>query len=299
VDGGHVADPPAPPPPPGWFGDPARRAELRWWDGARWTSWVSVQGVVTDEAAASSTLPGGGAAGTGATRHRPAGLPFGAAWLALGAVVGGAFAAGVVGTVAHLLAPGTPAVGIGVGAAALYAAMLAACVYASRRHGTGRMDADLGLRFRPADAGWGLLAWFGASLAAVAVTAALAPFPELQGTNTDLLREESDAATLAVTVVVAVGLAPLFEELVFRGLLLRALLARLAAPVAVLAQAVPFGLVHFLPGEGVGNVGLVLALTGVGAVLGAAAVRTGRLGPSIVGHGLFNAVATVAALATP
>lgn len=32
-------------PPPGWHPDPARRHELRWWDGARWTEHASTGGV--------------------------------------------------------------------------------------------------------------------------------------------------------------------------------------------------------------------------------------------------------------
>jgi Protein of unknown function (DUF2510) len=34
--------PPSPPgPPPGWYGDPARQARLRWWDGYNWTGHTS------------------------------------------------------------------------------------------------------------------------------------------------------------------------------------------------------------------------------------------------------------------
>ncbi|MDQ6910468.1 MAG: DUF2510 domain-containing protein [Actinomycetota bacterium] len=48
--------PPAPPPPvaapvataaPGWFADPGRGHELRYWDGARWTDHVSDRGATS------------------------------------------------------------------------------------------------------------------------------------------------------------------------------------------------------------------------------------------------------------
>jgi DNA polymerase III epsilon subunit-like protein len=37
-------------PPPAWHYDPSGRFQFRWWDGARWTQWVAVNGsVVADE----------------------------------------------------------------------------------------------------------------------------------------------------------------------------------------------------------------------------------------------------------
>lgn len=45
---GAAANPPA---PQGWFPDPERRHELRFWDGSTWTTHVSDSGVVTDEGA--------------------------------------------------------------------------------------------------------------------------------------------------------------------------------------------------------------------------------------------------------
>jgi membrane protease YdiL (CAAX protease family) len=83
--------------------------------------------------------------------------------------------------------------------------------------------------------------------------------------------------------------APVVEELFFRGLVLRSLERRVGTAWAVVGSAVAFGLAHFellqLP-----------ALVGVGVVCGVLAVRTGRLGPGIFVHAAFNAVA-VATLA--
>ena len=47
-------------PQPGWYADPASTADLRWWDGSRWTD-----AVVTDGVSGTSPLPGAGPAGRG------------------------------------------------------------------------------------------------------------------------------------------------------------------------------------------------------------------------------------------
>lgn len=39
-------------PPATWYPDPHRRAELRYWDGVQWTSFVSTGGSTSDERAA-------------------------------------------------------------------------------------------------------------------------------------------------------------------------------------------------------------------------------------------------------
>jgi membrane protease YdiL (CAAX protease family) len=82
------------------------------------------------------------------------------------------------------------------------------------------------------------------------------------------------------------------EELFFRGLVLRALLPTLRWG-AVVVQAVVFGLIHFDPGQGLGNVGVIAGVGMFGLVQGIAAARIGRIGPTIVSHALFNAAAVV------
>ena len=99
---------------------------------------------------------------------------------------------------------------------------------------------------------------------------------------------------LVVPAVLTIVGAPLIEELFFRGVLLRALLVlcRTTTPVvgvvvAVVADGALFGLAHL----GSGDLWEQLpGLAAVGIVLAALAVKTGRLGPSIVTHASFNAV---------
>jgi membrane protease YdiL (CAAX protease family) len=72
---------------------------------------------------------------------------------------------------------------------------------------------------------------------------------------------------------------------------------RFGAHGSVWLQALLFGLAHF--GESatsLGNVSVVLAMFGVGVVLGYTAKLTGRLGAGMVAHGLFNLIAVVLVL---
>ena len=89
------------------------------------------------------------------------------------------------------------------------------------------------------------------------------------------------AGSSASSLIVVIG-APIVEELMYRGLLQGAAVRRLNDAVAVVVVAAFFALIHFrwveLPG-----------LFVFGLVLGVCALRTGRLGMSIVAHMAFNA----------
>ncbi len=90
---------------------------------------------------------------------------------------------------------------------------------------------------------------------------------------------------LVVTVMVAV-IAPLVEELAYRGLLLRAIQARFGTIAAVLVTSAVFAAVHrqLLPLPGLFVFGLIAALL---------TVYTGRLGPAWALHVGFNATTLV------
>jgi uncharacterized protein len=91
--------------------------------------------------------------------------------------------------------------------------------------------------------------------------------------------------------LVAVVVAPLFEEFVFRGLLLRSLRSKLALWPSIVIQGALFALAHMQPGFGWGNVGLVVLLAWVGSALGYAAHHFGRIWPGIVAHATINFLA--------
>ncbi len=145
-------------------------------------------------------------------------------------------------------------------------------------------------RPRLADVGIGALVWLSAVVAQAVLAAARLGLGVDIGSNTDGLFEDRGLTlTVIITAVAAVVAAPLVEEVVFRGVILPALVPRLGRVVAVVTQAIVFGAVHVDP-SGSGGLGLAIVLSGVGAVFGVATLLTGRLWPSIIGHALFNGV---------
>lgn len=102
------------------------------------------------------------------------------------------------------------------------------------------------------------------------------------------------AWALVVVCVVVVGVAPVVEEILFRGLVLRGLMGRLSFwPSALLCSGL-FGLLH-APTALAGAPALVLQTAALGLVLCLLARRTGRLAPGMLVHALHNAVGLAAA----
>ena len=102
--------------------------------------------------------------------------------------------------------------------------------------------------------------------------------------------QNATGLTRALLVVTAVLIAPVVEELFFRGLLLRAVQRRTSAATAVTVSALAFALVHPLLDPGFGSLVIVPALVALGMVSGVLAVRSGNLSRSILLHAGFNIV---------
>lgn len=178
-----------------------------------------------------------------------------------------------------------------------YGPSLAWCVHVSRRWATGKVAADLGVVPRWADLGWGPVIWLAAVLAQLAVTATVVAVGIPLSNNTDGVSELSADRTYVVSVVIAaVVAAPIVEELVFRGVVMRGLRSVSPMLVAVVLQGLLFGLAHVDPVRGAGNVGLAIVLGAVGIVFGGFAYLLRRIGPTIVAHAIFNAVVLVLVL---
>jgi len=181
---------------------------------------------------------------------------------------------------------------------AVYVALLAAvgygpslwwCRFASRRWGTGDLGTDIGLTPRFSDLGWGPVIWLGAIGAQIVVGAVIVALGVPLVGNTEGIEEISADRTYVVSLVItAVIAAPVVEEMVFRGVVMRGLRSRLPIVAVVVLQGLLFGAAHIDPVRGVGNVGLVLVLAGVGVAFGVAVALLGRIGPSMVAHALFN-----------
>jgi hypothetical protein len=169
----------------------------------------------------------------------------------------------------------------------------------ARRKGVGSLGADFGLTVRPALArGIGELKWLfvgvGVQLVALAPTALL---QELHGggAKQDVVKtaEQAHGVEVLLMVVGVALIAPLTEELLFRGVLLRSLLRRMAPMLAVFVSAVVFGLVHAIGDPSVGTLIALPAIVALGVVSGYQAVRTGDLARSVMLHVGFNALSVV------
>ena len=99
-----------------------------------------------------------------------------------------------------------------------------------------------------------------------------------------------DAVARAFVVVGVVVLGPLAEEVVFRGMLLSALLGR-GRRWAVGVSSLSFALLHLLDPNAAFSVPFLLILA---VVLGTERLRTGRLGRPIAIHAGFNLVTVIA-----
>jgi membrane protease YdiL (CAAX protease family) len=176
----------------------------------------------------------------------------------------------------------------------LWAGLLGAPLWATYLKGRRSLAADFGLRMRPVDVPVGLVAGFFGQIALLLV---LSLVYQLLGIDLDKVGETAEELTEGATdavgvilLVLIVGLAaPVFEELFYRGLWLRAIERRAGTAVAVIGSSVLFGLVHFEPYD-------FPALVGFGAIAALLTVRTGRLGPAIWAHVAFNLTAVVGLL---
>ena len=174
--------------------------------------------------------------------------------------------------------------------------MLAALWWVSRTKGLGTWAADFGLEIRRRDAD-AFLMGIGLQLLLGVASIPLSRLAE-GPTNQELVRLIGDTTSgfVAIGILVStVVVAPLVEELLFRGLLFRALLRRLQPGAAVMTGGIVFGLVHLLDARALLA---VPALTVLGVILNAVALRTHSLSRPILIHAGFNLAATIAALAT-
>lgn len=178
----------------------------------------------------------------------------------------------------------------------LWAGLLGAPLWSTYVKGRRSLRVDFGLRMRWLDVPLGLAAGFATQFALVILIGVLYP---LLGIDTEQVgsraEELTSSATDAVGVVLLVAIvavaAPLFEELFYRGLWLRAVERRWGTAWAVVTSALVFGLIHL-------QIYDLPALVGFGLVAAVLTVRTGRLGPAIWAHVAFNLTAVVSLLAS-
>jgi uncharacterized protein len=104
----------------------------------------------------------------------------------------------------------------------------------------------------------------------------------------DVLQKTNSAWLVASLVAVATLIAPVAEELVFRGGLFRYFRTRAPRWTVILATSVLFGALHVHWGGKFEGLPSFLPLTVLAAVFCVAYERTGLIGTVIVAHALFN-----------
>lgn len=179
--------------------------------------------------------------------------------------------------------------------ALVFCPLIAVCVwFIARRHGRGRKE--LGLRWgsMPRTMGFGALGAvaglcmsYGAFFIIYLIFYLIAGRGPVSAESEQL--QDLSGGYLALVIVVVVVLAPLFEELFFRGLFYPALRRRLAPASAVVLNGVIFGIIHFQPL-------FIISLILVGVVLAYLYEKTDSLGAPIIAHALYNLAVTMISL---
>lgn len=263
-------------PAPGWYDDPWRVAELRYWSGADWTPEV-------------------------ARRVRPPRPPH--PTMPISVALGTLAVTSVALIVSRFLLDALSvfdlpiAVYVVIGGVLGYGPIVLWCWWAAERWAHTSLRAAAGFYFRWSDTGWGPIVWLCCFGTQIAIGTIIVVFDVPFTSNTESLDSGPvDRGYVIAVLVLAVVAAPIVEEIAFRGFVLRGLLGRFPAVPAIAIQAVLFGSAHFDPTRGAGNIGLIMILSGVGAVLGGAAYLFRRLGASVLAHGILNAIALTVAL---
>jgi membrane protease YdiL (CAAX protease family) len=184
----------------------------------------------------------------------------------------------------------------------LWAGFFGSAWLATGVRGTKSFVADLGLRFRWLDL-LGIPIGFGGQLLValmyIPISHHVHNFNQRFDAPSQRLTGGSHGTGFIIVAVLTVVGAPFFEELYFRGVLLRSL-ARLfgrfggwvGPTLAVVITGFVFGLVHAESLQ-------LLGLATFGIILSVVSYRTGRLGMNMVAHATFNLTAVAAAVIAP
>lgn len=161
---------------------------------------------------------------------------------------------------------------------------------------------DWGWAFKRADIGIGvgtaLIAMFAAGLVAAGTSALVGLEDDALAENTQILKDlEGSPWLFGLLFVVVIG-APLSEELLFRGLILRSVQKRWGSVAGVIGSLLVFVPIHLADGGILsdGQIVLWVSIATLGAALAIAAVVTERLAAPIIAHVIINAIASAGAL---
>ena len=250
-----------------------------WWDGRSWRPAVAIPPLDADVAAS-----------RGAPGHWGRAAVVALLWLAglqlLVTLVAGSLRVGALGGALLTLA--------------LEASIGGAVILAMRwgRIPTGSLAIG---HLRPHDTwtviGWSLLGYLARIVAAGILLAVLPDLRHSFAPNVAPLHGFSPPVIVLLVITAAV-VAPLCEELLFRGLLLRALMRRMAFPWAVALSSLAFGVGHAYEEPTPGGALLIASTLAAFSVVQCLLVRrTNRLVLPMMVHGIANSVSLIAAAA--
>jgi CAAX protease family protein len=179
----------------------------------------------------------------------------------------------------------------------LWIGTLGVAILASRKWGTADWRRDYAVAFEwRTDLGLGIAVGASAQLVLVPLIVLffrlIQPSLKLSEASVDLAKKSHGLAFAVLAVLVAL-VAPYVEEIFFRGLLMRSLARHMPQAGAIVLSGVIFGFAHYQSASAAAAMALVISLSVFGCILGILVVRTGRLGPAIIAHMVFNAIATV------
>ena len=170
------------------------------------------------------------------------------------------------------------------------AAVIGYIAVAARQKGLGSLRRDFGFTARVRDISW-FFAGVGLQLGCLVPTWVLV---QVHGSEAkqDVVKIADHAHGIQIPLMIlgVAVLAPVTEELLYRGVLLRGLLRRMDASRAVFCSAMVFALVHAIGDPSIGTLIAIPSIMVLGVVSGYQAARTGDLSRSIMLHMGFNAL---------
>ena len=101
------------------------------------------------------------------------------------------------------------------------------------------------------------------------------------------------AVGTALTVLYAIVIAPIGEELFFRGVLFRSIRDRHGFWVGAVGSAIGFGLIHFIPGSAIDAALLMIVMFFTGLALCFVYERRGTIVAPLAAHVTFNVIGIV------
>lgn len=191
---------------------------------------------------------------------------------------------GVLGMIGAFLLAGSLAAFLGLPAPAASALLGAAFIFVAWLLARPSQNPFRTLGFRAPNQGWWI--YF---LGALLVFWTASALTSLLGPESDQKELLVDLGPLPLQILLVVIVAPVAEEIIFRGVIFAGFLKKMPLLLAAFLSAVIFALPH-LPSGAV----LLPLIGGLGFILALLYYKTDSLGPPIILHATNNAIALIA-----